>query len=85
MVLAGIVVDDAIVVLENIERIMESEGVDVRTATNPTVEEVTAPLVLIVLYCLFIPMSFLAGLAGQMCRPRTKGSSICVAESPDFH
>ncbi|MBQ7585022.1 MAG: efflux RND transporter permease subunit, partial [Desulfovibrionaceae bacterium] len=50
MVLAiGIVVDDAIVVLENVERIMESDGVGVEEATNRTMQEVTGPVIAIVL------------------------------------
>ncbi|MBQ7738602.1 MAG: multidrug efflux RND transporter permease subunit [Desulfovibrionaceae bacterium] len=66
----GIVVDDAIVVLENVERIMEEEGVDVYTATNKTMHEVTGPVIAIVLVLcsVFIPVAFLGGLAGQMYR-----------------
>ena len=84
MVLAiGIVVDDAIVVLENVERIMESDGVDVKTATNRTMQEVTAPVIAIVLVLcsVFIPVSFLGGLAGQMYKQFAITISISVAIS----
>ncbi|MBO4318319.1 MAG: efflux RND transporter permease subunit, partial [Mailhella sp.] len=84
MVLAiGIVVDDAIVVLENVERIMESDGVDVKTATNRTMQEVTAPVIAIVLVLasVFIPVAFLGGLAGQMYKQFAITISISVAIS----
>ncbi len=69
MVLAiGIVVDDAIVVLENVERIMSSEHLPPREATAKAMNEVTAPVIAIVLVlcAVFIPVSFMGGLAGQM-------------------
>jgi len=64
----GIVVDDAIVVLENVERIMASEGLPPREATAKAMSEVTGPVVAIVLVlcAVFIPVSFMGGLAGQM-------------------
>ncbi|MCR5814702.1 MAG: multidrug efflux RND transporter permease subunit [Desulfovibrio sp.] len=84
MVLAiGIVVDDAIVVLENVERIMESDGVDVRTATNRTMQEVKGPVIAIVLVLcsVFIPVAFLGGLAGQMYKQFAITIAISVAIS----
>ncbi len=71
MVLAiGIVVDDAIVVLENVERIMESESKSPREAAIQAMEEVSGPIISIVLVlcAVFIPVSFLGGLAGQLYR-----------------
>ena len=71
MVLAiGIVVDDAIVVLENVERIMESEKKGPRDAAIQAMEEVSGPIISIVLVlcAVFIPVSFLGGLAGQLYR-----------------
>ena len=64
----GIVVDDAIVVLENVERIMTSEGLTPRKATLKAMEEVTGPVIAIVLVLcsVFIPVAFMGGLAGQM-------------------
>ena len=84
MVLAiGIVVDDAIVVLENVERIMESEGVDIYEATNKTMQEVTGPVIAIVLVLcsVFIPVAFLGGLAGQMYRQFAITIAISVSIS----
>lgn len=69
MVLAiGIVVDDAIVVLENVERIMEEEGLPPAQATFKAMQEVTGPVIAIVLVlcAVFIPVAFMGGLAGQM-------------------
>ncbi len=69
MVLAiGIVVDDAIVVLENVERIMTSEKLPPRQATAKAMEEVTGPVIAIVLVlcAVFVPVAFLGGLTGQM-------------------
>jgi multidrug efflux pump len=66
----GIVVDDAIVVLENVERIMSSEGKPPREAAIQAMEEVTGPVIAIVLVlcAVFIPVSFLGGLAGELYR-----------------
>src|SRR2546421_1528092 len=67
MVLAiGIVVDDAIVVLENIERIMHEEHLAAREAAIKAMREVAGPVVAIVLVLcsVFVPIAFLGGLAG---------------------
>jgi multidrug efflux pump len=66
----GIVVDDAIVVLENVERIMSSEGKGPREAAIQAMEEVSGPVVAIVLVlcAVFVPVSFLGGLAGELYR-----------------
>jgi multidrug efflux pump subunit AcrB len=65
----GIVVDDAIVVLENIERQM-AKGLDARTATIKAMEEITGPVLAItlVLSAVFIPCCFLGGVSGQFFR-----------------
>ena len=65
----GIVVDDAIVVLENIERQM-ALGLDARTATIKAMEEITGPVLAItlVLSAVFIPCCFLGGITGQFFR-----------------
>src|SRR5256885_2227022 len=68
MVLAiGIVVDDAIVVLENIERIMHEEHLAAREAAIKAMREVSGPVVAIVLVLcsVFVPIAFLGGLAGE--------------------
>ena len=64
----GIVVDDAIVVLENVERIMASEGLSPREAAIKAMGEVTGPVIAIVLVlcAVFIPVAFMGGLAGDM-------------------
>src|SRR6185295_3146805 len=61
MVLAiGIVVDDAIVVLENVERIMREEHLDAREAAIKAMREVTSPIIAIVLTlcAVFVPIAF---------------------------
>jgi len=65
----GIVVDDAIVVLENIERWME-KGLPAREATIKAMEEITGPIVAItlVLSSVLLPSAFLTGLVGQFFR-----------------
>ncbi|MAU97224.1 MAG: hydrophobe/amphiphile efflux-1 family RND transporter [Fulvimarina sp.] len=66
----GIVVDDAIVVLENVERIMTTEGLPPKEATAKAMSEVTGPVIAIVLVlcAVFVPVAFLGGLAGTMYR-----------------
>ncbi len=66
----GIVVDDAIVVLENVERIMSTQGKSPREAALQAMQEVTGPVVAIVLVlcAVFIPVTFLGGLAGELYR-----------------
>lgn len=69
MVLAiGLVVDDAIVVLENVERIMEQEHLPPLEATAKGMNEITPAVIGIVfsLCSVFVPVAFLGGLAGQM-------------------
>jgi multidrug efflux pump subunit AcrB len=65
----GIVVDDAIVVLENIERQM-AKGLEPREATLKAMEEITGPVLAItlVLSAVFIPCCFLGGVSGQFFR-----------------
>jgi multidrug efflux pump len=65
----GIVVDDAIVVLENIERQM-AKGLDTRTATIKAMEEITGPILAItmVLCAVFIPCAFISGVTGRFFR-----------------
>ncbi len=69
MVLAiGIVVDDAIVVIENVERVMAEEKLSPRDAAIKAMQEVTGPIIAIVLVlcAVFVPVAFLGGLAGEM-------------------
>ncbi len=71
MVLAvGILVDDAIVVIENVERIMSEEGLSPRDATKKAMGQITAALVGIstTLVSVFLPMAFFTGSVGNIYR-----------------
>src|SRR6202048_4560167 len=65
----GIVVDDAIVVVENVERNIEA-GLKPREATIKAMTEVTSPIIAItlVLCAVFVPIAFISGLTGQFYR-----------------
>lgn len=65
----GIVVDDAIVVVENVERNIEN-GLKPREATIQAMSEVTSPIIAItlVLCAVFVPIAFISGLTGQFYR-----------------
>ncbi len=66
----GIVVDDAIIVIENVERIMTEHNKTPKEAALLAMEEVTGPIIAIVLVlsAVFIPVAFLGGLTGEMYR-----------------
>ena len=84
MVLAiGIVVDDAIVVLENVERIMHEEHLAARDAAIKAMREVTSPIIAIVLTlcAVFVPIAFLGGLTGELYRQFAVTISIAVVIS----
>jgi hydrophobe/amphiphile efflux-1 (HAE1) family protein len=84
MVLAiGIVVDDAIVVLENVERIMRTEHLSAPAATAKAMEQVTRPVIAIVLVltAVFLPVAFMGGLVGEMYRQFAVTISISVVIS----
>ena len=71
MVLAiGIVVDDAIVVVENVERIMSTEGLSPRDATRKAMDQIFGAIIAItlVLMAVFIPMAFFPGSTGAIYR-----------------
>jgi multidrug efflux pump len=79
----GIVVDDAIVVLENIERIMHEEGAKPYDAAIKAMHEVSGPVVAIVLVlcAVFVPIAFLGGLTGELFRQFAITISISVVLS----
>ena len=79
----GIVVDDAIVVLENIERIMHEEQRGAREAALKAMHEVTGPVIAIVLVlcAVFIPIAFLGGLTGELYRQFAVTIAIAVVLS----
>jgi multidrug efflux pump len=71
MVLAvGILVDDAIVVIENVERIMREEGLSPREATRKAMSQITAAIVgiTVTLVSVFLPMAFFGGAVGNIYR-----------------
>ncbi len=71
MVLAiGIVVDDAIVVVENVERIMSAEGLSPRDAARKSMDQVAGAIIAItlVLSAVFVPMAFFGGSTGAIYR-----------------
>lgn len=74
----GLVVDDAIVVLENTQRHIQ-EGKDPTTATEITMKEVFSAVLAtsLVLMAVFVPVSFMSGITGQMFRQ----FALCIASS----
>ena len=76
----GIVVDDAIVVVENVNRIMAEEGLDSVEATRKSMREVTGPVIAttLVLMAVFVPVAFLPGITGELYRQFAVTISIAV-------
>jgi len=66
----GLLVDDAIVVVENVERIMEKEGLSPLEATRKSMDQITSALVgiALVLSAVFVPMAFFGGSTGAIYR-----------------
>ncbi len=66
----GIVVDDAIVVVENVERIMSQEGLSPREATRKAMDQIQGAIigVTVVLVSVFVPLAFFAGSTGNIYR-----------------
>ena len=84
MILAiGIVVDDAIVVLENIERLMRDEGLKPLQAAVKSMEQVsTAVIAIVMVLCaVFIPVAFMGGIAGALYRQFAVTVAIAVVIS----
>jgi hydrophobe/amphiphile efflux-1 (HAE1) family protein len=79
----GIVVDDAIVVLENVERLMREEGMHAHDAAVEAMREVSGAIVAIVLVlcAVFVPVAFLGGIAGQLYRQFAVTVAIAVVIS----
>ncbi len=81
MVLAiGILVDDAIVVVENVERIMSEEGLPAKEATRKAMGQITSALIgiTVVLTAVFIPMAFFGGSVGTIYRQFTMSMVSCM-------
>ncbi len=66
----GLLVDDAIVVVENVERLMREEGLDPKEATKKSMTEITGALIgiALVLSAVFLPMAFFGGSTGVIYR-----------------
>ena len=80
----GIVVDDAIVVIENVERVVEEETeLTVPEATKKAMNEITAPIIAItlVLLSVFVPVAFIPGIAGTLFRQFAVAVSIAMVIS----
>lgn len=80
----GIVVDDAIIVIENVERIMNEEpNLSVKEATIKAMDEVTTPVISIVLVlsAVFVPVSFMEGFVGVIQKQfaLTLVTSVCIS------
>ena len=84
MVLAiGIVVDDAIVVVENVERHMREDRVSAKEAAKRAMSEVTAPVIAIVLVLVsvFVPVGFMGGITGALYKQFAATIAISVTVS----
>ncbi len=64
----GLVVDDAIVVVENVQRVMQEEGLDGPRATHKAMGQVTGPVIAttLVLFAVFVPVGFMPGITGRL-------------------
>lgn len=64
----GVVVDDSIVVVENVQRLMRDENLDARNATIAAMREITGPIIAttLVLLAVFVPVAFMPGVTGQL-------------------
>jgi multidrug efflux pump subunit AcrB len=77
----GIVVDDAIVVIENVERVVEDEPMlSIPAATKKAMAEITGPIIAItlVLLSVFVPVAFIAGISGQLFRQFAVAVSVSM-------
>ncbi|OYZ67242.1 MAG: hypothetical protein B7Y17_00135 [Sulfuricurvum sp. 24-42-5] len=79
----GIVVDDAIVVIENMERILQSEKLSPREAAIKAMAQISGPVIAIVLVmcAVFIPATFLGGMTGQLYKQFAATIAISVVFS----
>src|SRR5262247_1444324 len=80
----GIVVDDAIVVVENVERVMEENpDLPVATACKKAMAEITGPILAItfVLLSVFVPVAFIPGISGQLFRQFAVAVSVSMVIS----
>ncbi|MUM76102.1 multidrug efflux RND transporter permease subunit [Pseudodesulfovibrio sp. F-1] len=76
----GIVVDDAIVVVEATQRIIDEEGLSPKEATKKAMTEVTGPIIAstLVLVAVFVPVAFMGGITGQLYKQFALTLSVSV-------
>jgi len=79
----GVLVDDAIVVTENVERIMNEEGLSPRDATRKAMKQITGALIAIslVLTAVFVPMAFFGGSVGAIYKQFSLSLVACMGFS----
>lgn len=82
----GIVVDDAIVVVENVERIMSEEGLSPRQATRKAMGQISGAIVgvTVVLIAVFVPLAFFSGSVGNIYRQFAVVMGVSIAFSAFF-
>jgi len=82
----GIVVDDAIVVVENVERIMSEEGLSPREATRKAMGQISGAIVgiTVVLISVFLPLAFFSGSVGNIYRQFAAVMGVSIAFSAFF-
>ena len=82
----GIVVDDAIVVVENVERIMSEEGLSPRDATKKAMGQISGAIVgiTVVLISVFLPLAFFSGAVGNIYRQFAAVMGVSIAFSAFF-
>ncbi|MGR3615948.1 MAG: efflux RND transporter permease subunit [Paracoccaceae bacterium] len=79
----GIVVDDAIVVVENVERIIAEEGLSPPEATRKAMSQITGPVIAttLVLLAVFVPVTFMPGISGRLYSQFAVTISVAVVIS----
>ncbi|MBL4765531.1 MAG: multidrug efflux RND transporter permease subunit [Colwellia sp.] len=76
----GIVVDDAIIVIENVERILKEEKLPIKEAVTKAMEQVSGPIIAttLVLLAVFIPVGFMPGITGELYKQFSMTISFAV-------
>jgi len=76
----GIVVDDAIIVIENVERILKEEKLPIKEAVTKAMEQVSGPIIAttLVLLAVFVPVGFMPGITGELYRQFSMTISFAV-------
>jgi multidrug efflux pump len=79
----GIVVDDAIIVVENVERLIAEEGLSPRDATRKAMGQITGPVIAttLVLLAVFVPVTFMPGITGRLFSQFAVTISVAVVIS----